>query len=131
MKNRLLSICALVLFCLTANAAGPGGFVDFNGSVTNTAVLMHAGQFLFTGYNISNPNSSTCYLQVYDAASTAGITVGTTAPKFAIAVPSTGVTDGLQVPGAGFANGLVVAWTTTPTGGSAPASNASVTIFKN
>lgn len=105
-----------------------------NASVTNTAVLVKAGANSLAGYNVSNTNAGTVYVQFFDAATSGAVTVGTTAPYFWIAVPGGspgGVTDGLQTVGIPFTNGVVIAVTTTPTGGTAPSTGCPVVLVLN
>jgi hypothetical protein len=103
-----------------------------NGALTNTLVVAKASPALLCNYNISNTNTGTVFIQLFDAATTSGITLGVTAPKFIISVPSgNGVTDGLFLPGLAFQNGVVMAVTTTPTGSTAPSSAVSISLSTN
>ncbi len=81
-------------------------------------------------WNLANPNTSLVFIQFFDAASTTGITLGTTAPTFSIAVPANGgVIDTTPLQGITFNKGVVVAATTTQTGNSAPSSTCQVVLF--
>lgn len=68
-----------------------------------------------------NPNSSVAYIQIYDVASAAGVTVGTTVPTLSFGIPATSA-NGLPpaMIGIPFFNGIQAAATTTAKGGSAP-----------
>lgn len=135
MKKRILLLA--VALCLVAPvqylAAAIGAAVYSNTTgATNAPVVAKVGACLLCGYNFSNTNAGTVYVQFFDAATTAGITLGTTAPKFSIAVPAGGgVTDGLYTFGPGFTNGVVVACTTTAAGSTAPGVPVPVTLFFN
>jgi hypothetical protein len=65
----------------------------------------------------SNTNASVGYVQVFDVATSGGVTLGTTTPKLSLAIPATN-SDGftLSIAGVQFANGIQVAATTTATG---------------
>jgi hypothetical protein len=80
--------------------------------------------------NITNPNTAGVFIQYFDAATAAAVTVGTTKPLASFFVPGTGsvgtvgvLSESYEVPRAlSFKNGVVVAATTTQQGGAAPAS---------
>ncbi len=94
-------------------------------SLTNTTILLRSGPTALFGWNFINKNAAIEFVQMFDAASTGDVILGTTAPTIAIAL-TTGVDVAtimaLNIPLA-FKNGLVVACTTTETGSSAPATN--------
>jgi hypothetical protein len=70
-----------------------------------------------------NPNASVAYLQVFDAATTSAVTLGTTTPKLSFGFAATsGQTIPVGTMGIYFANGIQVAAATTATGSSAPGS---------
>lgn len=106
-----------------------------NGALTNTAVLAvnltSGGTCTLDGLTFGNEaNSAASYLQIFDAASTGAVTLGSTAPTIIIDAPallgnSMSNDYGLCV----FKKGVVIAATTTATGSTAPSSNCSVTLF--
>lgn len=64
-----------------------------------------------------NPNATVGYVQIFDAASTGAVTLGTTAPKLSIGIPATsGNGIPLSAIGITFLTGIQVAATTTATG---------------
>jgi hypothetical protein len=127
----LLSLL-LLLLPLTTFASVQGASTYSNASLTATLVVASASPVALCNYNVSNTNTGTIYVQFFDAATTVGITLGVTAPKFWIAVPSgNGVTDGPYTPPVAFQNGIVIAVTTTPTGSTAPSSSVPVTLTTN
>lgn len=84
------------------------------------------------GWNIINTNAAVVYIQLFNAAGTGDVTLGTTAPTLVLAIPA-GV--GASVfsmlsndSSISFPLGLVAAATTTPTGSTAPGA-AMVTEF--
>lgn len=69
-----------------------------------------------------NPNGSAAYVQLFDVATTAGVTLGTTTPTLSFGLPASSYTEIVHVSTLGihFANGLQIAATTTATGSTAP-----------
>ncbi len=97
-----------------------------NPAVTTTALLIgntvSGAPIHISWYNIANSASAVAYMQFFDAASTAAVTLGTTAPTFWVAVPASGgIVDTSPTTTYPFKNGVVVAATTTPTGASTSA----------
>lgn len=59
-----------------------------NASATNTKVLVQAGNFNIVGWNLINPDAAdSAYLKIYNAASIADVTLGTTAPVETLLIP--------------------------------------------
>jgi hypothetical protein len=136
--NKILLLTTLffaaAFFAPPGRAAVSGSTMVTKSALTATASVAKAAPCILTYWNISNTNSTTVYVQFFDAASTSGITLGTTAPLFWIAIPGGspgGVTDGLAGTGIAFQNGIVVAATTTPTGSTAPSSTVPVVLAVN
>lgn len=109
------------------NAQGQNNCVDYWApkllnalSTTVTTVKGSAGQ-LGSVYCF-NPNASVAYIQIFDAATTGAVTLGTTTPKLSFGItPTAGMVPlPLSVMAAGFLNGIQVAATTTATGNTAP-----------
>jgi hypothetical protein len=69
----------------------------------------------------SNSGASTLFIQLFDVATTGGVTLGTTAPVLSFEVPP-GTPNGyaLSLVGMQFSNGIQAAATTTATGNTAP-----------
>lgn len=127
-----LSLLFLFLIGLVAPCLAQVPFT--NAALSSTAVLVSARTSPSTPnlvlYNISNPNSSTVYVQFFDSATAGTVTVGTTAPFFWFAIPAnSGVTDNGLPFAIPFANGIVVAATTTPTGNTAPSTAIPTVLF--
>ncbi len=80
------------------------------------------------GYIVYNPNSSVAYIQVFDVATAAGVTPGTTRPDMVIPVPQTSGANLEFANGVSFANGIQIAATTTDSGSTAPGTGLTVTI---
>lgn len=101
---------------ITASYSAAGGSVG-NAGITGKT-LIKAGSASLYGLALWNNGAAITYLQVFDAASTAAVTLGTTIPKFVFQV---GGNNSWEEKFAGegrlaFLNGIVVAATTTPTG---------------
>lgn len=89
--------------------------------LAGTATLIRGGPCVLTAARIHTETAAAdVYLQLFDAASTSGITLGTTQPDWVIMLDSgTGTVsggDGLPSSGLAIRNGLVGACTTTATG---------------
>ena len=86
-----------------------------------TAVLLVGHKCTLTAIRAQNTTAADAYLQLFDAALAADVTVGTTVATWWVQSdandPSVG--DGLSNGGLVFENGVVVASTTTATGNSA------------
>lgn len=94
---------------------------------TNTPVLVRAGRCLVTTTSFINEDSATRYLQVFDAATVASVTVGTTAPYLVLAAATL-----LRDEFFGdicFTNGIVVVGTTTATGNTGIAAGKGSAFF--
>lgn len=127
MKTSTRLFSAVMAFLLLSVALFGAAF--YTAALSSTATLVSAKPRQLTGYNIANPNAATVYVQVFDAAATNAVTVGTTSPTFVLAVPGNGVLDGPQLGAVSFASGIVVAATTTATGSTAPSTALSCTLF--
>lgn len=88
-----------------------------NQSALTDRVLVKAAQGRVHSYNIFNPNASVAFVQLFNSASVAAVTLGATAPTDWLAVPAGGVLDGYWPNSPIFSAGIVMAATTTPTGG--------------
>jgi hypothetical protein len=84
----------------------------FDDDVVEADVLIQAGQTIVTAYNIHNTTAADAFLQMFNAAAIADVTMGTTVPNYVIAVEANGVQHGNFPGGLGFTLGLVVAGTT-------------------
>ena len=71
------------------------------------------------------------YIQIFDVATSGGVTLGTTTPNLSLGGPANGLIQHDWTAPIGFSNGIQVAATTTATGSSAPATAADCNfIFK-
>lgn len=100
-----------------------------SGSISATATLITLNPTAFGGYFIDNPNASAVYLQVFDAASVSAVTLGTTVPKLSFSIPANAAANLDSSRGIRFINGIVIAFTTTRTGNTSPASNCDYNIW--
>lgn len=71
------------------------------------------------GYRIFNPNTSPAYVQVFNAATTGAVTLGTTVPLEVYPIPAGATLDGQVDFSYSYTAGIVIAATTTPTGNTA------------
>lgn len=75
------------------------------------------GQAKLGGWFIFNTNAAAAFLQLFDVALQASITLGTTVPNMVLVVPASGILAwSPSETGINFANGCFVAATTTATG---------------
>lgn len=82
-----------------------------NVAVTNVATLVEAGNLALVGWNLINPIATTAYLKLYNAATAAEVTVGTTVPIETLQIPAAGLfwqsnEDKFQL---AFSKGIVIA----------------------
>jgi len=101
-----------------------------NALLTNSTVLVTAGMHNLYSVDFYNSNAFIAYVQIFDAASAAAVTLGTTAPKLSYPVPAGGWWDkNLADIGASFVNGIVAAATATSTGSLAPSSGVQAHFY--
>lgn len=102
----------------------------FFASALTTATTVKASAGNLWGGSLYNPNATTCFLQVFNAAS-GSVTLGTTTPIFSFAVPNGPATSnlpGLPVAWSNFGTAISVAATTTATGASTCATGMTVNL---
>ncbi len=104
--------------------ANPGGATPVlkNGLSTTVFSVIASQAAVLEDYYIYNPNSSVAYVQIFDVATSGGVTLGTTTPKWSVGVPATSAANVSRL-GLSFANGIQVAATTTATGSTGPSSS--------
>lgn len=77
-----------------------------------------------------NSSGATAYIQVFDAASTGAVTLGTTVPILQyVCATAASITDNMVAAGLHFASGIVVASTTAQTGNIGSSSGVDITIY--
>ena len=99
----------------------------FNAALVATVVSVKGVPGMLSWTDIYNPNATIAYVQVFDAATTGAVTLGTTPPRLSLPVPATG-TLALNFDRAGFLNGIQIAATTTSTGSTAPGTGLVVNL---
>ena len=89
-----------------------------NDDVGATAQLVRTGQMIVRTIQGRNSTAALAFIQMFNAAAAADVTVGTTVPRWVIPVLASSVNEHSGIPDAGmqFPLGLVVACTTTPGG---------------
>ena len=83
-------------------------------------ILLKATQGILDGWAIINQTAAVAYVQVFDVAALASVTIGTTAADAVIPLAANGVYHISSV-GMPFLNGIAVFSTTTATGGTGAA----------
>ena len=135
MKSKIKTLFAILSICVctTLGAVVAGAHMNLVPNLSTTLTVVKAVPVNLGGYNFSNPNAAIIYIQVFDAAATGAITLGTTTPIASIAIPAYGVTDSGPTFTGGFAflTGIVVAATTTPTGNTAPTTAINANFYTN
>ncbi len=96
----------------------------YRGAVAGTATLVKTGYTQVFWLSVSNRDASERWLQVFDAKSTASVTLGSATPTHSFPIPASATLFIDRVP-FDFTNGVVLAVTTTETG-STGASTAAV-----
>jgi hypothetical protein len=106
---------------------------EFRGSTAEAKYLLGTlGPINLVRVHAANTHTAMTFLQLFDAAATSEVTLGTTVPKLSIGIPlSSSVTLNLGDLDKEllFKKGLVYAVASTATGGTAPGVAASVNIF--
>lgn len=87
-------------------------------------ILVQTGETLLTGWSIANAAAAVTYIQLFDKAALADVTLGTTAPDAWIALASSATGSAELIYPLHFTNGLVAFSTTTATGSTAATSHA-------
>lgn len=104
---------------VTVTPSTTGGWLPkvFSAAASAAKTLINAAACTFGGHlTIYNPNATVAYIQVFDAAATASVTVGTTVAVALIIVPATSAANVEVTNGVHMASGIVIAATTTATG---------------
>ena len=102
------------------------GQTFFDDDVVETDVLVQTGQTLLLGYDIHNTTGADAFLQCFDAAAVADVTVGTTVPDYVISAAANEVVQGSFPFGLAFPKGLVIASCTTTGGNTGAAQDVSL-----
>lgn len=94
----------------------PGALIKQIGFGGNTPVVLAGRHTFVTSMKYVNEDSAIRFLQVFDAATAAAVTVGTTTPDWVLTAGANGGDDDFVGDGMVFLNGVVVVGTTTATG---------------
>lgn len=101
-----------------------------NEAIDETKVLVRQGPTKVHGLVISNSDDGIIYLQLFDAASTAEVTLGTTVGKITIGVPAgESVVFPPQQLATLFGKGLVIAYTENLADSTAADVDGALTVF--
>lgn len=86
-------------------------------------ILIKATQCLLYGWHIKNTTAAALYVQFFNVAALASVTLGTTAPDMSIGIEANGMAQAALTKPIYFTNGLAIFSTTTATGSTAAASD--------
>lgn len=104
----------------TAHQAALAGLLG--GGVKNSAAGVLGSLYCY------NSNATVAFVQVFDVATSGGVTLGTTTAKFTVPIPATSAYGvNFSLAGAQFLNGIQIATTTTDGGSTAPGAGLSCT----
>lgn len=106
-----------------------GGLDTYSGSIGATKTLVKASPGQIYGYYFTNPNDAISYVQLFNAAATADVTLGTTAPKLSFGLPAQGGANQQFNEGIEFPLGIVVAVTTARAGLTGPVATVDLNIL--
>lgn len=113
--------------------APSGGSLVSSNSLAGTATLIQTGALILTAVHAINTTGADAYVQIFDAAAAADVTLGTTVPAWVVmsdfGIGLVSASDGLPTNGLSFRNGIVAASTTTPTGNTGATQHARFVIF--
>ena len=101
---------------------------QFLASLTSTAALVSNVPCRLEGVFAYNGSNATAFIQLFDAAAAASVTVGTTAPVAVVGAATVTFMNAPFTGGLRFVNGIVAAFTTTATGSSNPSAATSPTF---
>ncbi len=97
---------------------GSGAAYYSNTALAGTATLAKTGKCSLAGFHFFNTSTSAAYVQFFDKATAAEVTLATTTPAFVIGLPGSGGATRTHASRIQFTNGMVIASTTTATGSS-------------
>lgn len=110
------------------------GCVPYRKADLNATAVLACGSGHVHGYHIDNTaNAAKTYVHLYNAASAAGVTVGTTPPVLSFVVPASGGTDMpiSRIGIGGFSLGIVIAACNALTGNTNPTTAILVNFYFN
>jgi hypothetical protein len=108
----------------------------YDASVTGVVELLAVGYCNLESVEIENPNTTVVYLQLFDSATTAAVTLGTTVPNTTRLIPAgDGVASGVRIiefnAPLRFGSGIVYAITTTRSDNTSPASVCQINFARS
>ena len=107
----------------------------FDSSATGAVELLRSGRSLLSFFELTNPNTSDVYLQLFDAAAVSSVTLGSTTPDLSFHCPAGTSTTVRAIRAESFddpvefLNGICYAVTTTSTNATSPGTAATVNIL--
>ncbi len=100
-----------------------------SGSVGAKATAIKSAPTGLNGWYLFNSNSTTVYLQIFDAKSETEVSLGTTVPTLSLGIPAGSAANVLVDCIRDFLKGIVIACTTTRQGNVAPATSLDFNLF--
>lgn len=120
---------------VTVTPSTTGGWSTFMASAADgstalvaTAQAVKASAGLLGGWYISNPNTSSAFVEIWDVAS-GSVTVGTTNPKILLEIPASSAANVEFTNGINFGTAITIAATTTAGGNTAPSTGLNANFF--
>lgn len=103
----------------------------YTNNLSASPVEVFSGRGNLYGFLVENNTATDVYLQVFDAAASGDVTVGTTSPVFTVRIPGSSAfgKDADDMSYRFMSRGCVVAVTTTRTGNTAPATDATAQFW--
>lgn len=123
-----VSVTGAVNSSIVLPTAGGVAISPFQNAAVIAPTLVKGAAGRILQYRIFNPNTVPAYLNVYNVATAAGVTVGTTPVLEWYPIPAGAVLDGDHDFSFNYSTGIVIAATTTPGGATASATGLVVTL---
>lgn len=100
-------------------------------NLTSVAVLVLGKKCQVTAIRAINTTAAAAYIQLFDVAAAASVSLGSTVPDWVVKSPASDPSDGDGLPTGGWAfeNGIVAASTTTATGSTSALQHLKITIM--
>lgn len=114
---------------LASTAGGSSIFDPASHLLTNSVQEIRTGTSTLYGFTFYSDNIAKGFIQIFDAASSGAVSLGSTAPTFVITVPPRGYDTKHFFVGVAFTNGIQAAFTTTATGSTAMTTGLSCAFF--
>lgn len=105
---------------ILTTSAGSAGLLSYVNASTSALAVVKGSAGRLHRIIIQNPNTSVAWVQIFNAATTGAVTLGTTAALYSVPILASGVFEDFFDYSDTFSAGIVIAATTTATGATAP-----------